>query len=61
MTLDKYEPNLNVLQLLDLPVPVAAQSEARTVFNRSKTAIVGSDPARGIDVYPRFFVLCYRV
>jgi hypothetical protein len=33
-----------------MPVPVAAQSKARTVFDRSNTGIVGSDPARSVEV-----------
>jgi hypothetical protein len=43
------------------PVPVAAQSKARTVFDRSNTGIMGSNPARGMDVCPRFCVLYYPV
>jgi hypothetical protein len=39
------------------PVPVVARSEARTVFDRSKTGIVGSNPAGGMGVCPRFSVL----
>jgi hypothetical protein len=39
------------------PVPMAAQSKARTVFNRSNTGIMGSDPARDMNVCPRFSVL----
>jgi len=34
-----------------LPVPMAAPSKTRTVFDRSKTGIVGSNPARGMTVY----------
>jgi hypothetical protein len=37
---------------------MAARSKARTIFNRSNTRIVGSNPARGMYVYPRFSVLC---
>jgi hypothetical protein len=44
-----------------LPVPMAVRSEASTVFERSKTGIVGSNPARGMDVSPRFSVLCCPV
>jgi hypothetical protein len=33
---------------------MAKRSEARTGFGRSNTAIVGSNPTRGMDVYPRF-------
>jgi len=42
-------------------VPMAAQSKAREVFNHSKTVIVVSNPARGMDVCPRFSVLCCPV
>jgi hypothetical protein len=38
----------------DLPVPVAAMSKARTVWDCSDTRIVGWNPPRGMDVYPRF-------
>jgi hypothetical protein len=40
---------------------MAAQSEARTVFDRSNTGIAISNPARGRDVCPRFSVLCCPV
>jgi len=43
------------------PVPMAELSEARIVFGRSKTGIVGSNPTRGMDVCPRFSVLCCPV
>jgi hypothetical protein len=43
------------------PVPMAARSEARTVFDRSNTVIAGSNPARGIDKSPRSPVLCCPV
>jgi len=39
-------------------VPMAAWSEAHTVFNCSNIGIVSSHPARGMDVCPRFSVLC---
>jgi len=43
------------------PVPTAARSEARTLFCRSNTGIVGSNPIRSMDVCPRFsvFLLSY--
>jgi hypothetical protein len=37
---------------------MAARSKARVVFDRSNTRIVGSNPARGMAVCPRFSVLC---
>jgi hypothetical protein len=37
---------------------MAARSKARTVFGRSNTGIVGSNPAWGMDVCPPFSVLC---
>jgi len=40
---------------------MAALSKARTVFNRLNTGIVGSNPARGMDVGRRFSVLCSTV
>jgi len=48
-------------QIFKKPVPMAVQSKARTVFNRSNTGITGSNPAQGIDVFPRFSVLCCPV
>jgi hypothetical protein len=43
------------------PVPMAARSKVRTIFDRSKTGIVGSNPAQGMDVCLRFSVLCCPV
>jgi hypothetical protein len=40
---------------------MAMQSEARTVFDHLNTGISGSNPIRGMDVYPRFSVLCRPV
>jgi hypothetical protein len=37
---------------------MAAWSKSRTVFDRSNIGIAGSNPARGMDVCPRFSVLC---
>jgi hypothetical protein len=37
-----------------LLVPMAAQSKARTAFDCSNTGIIGSNPARGMDVCLRF-------
>jgi hypothetical protein len=40
---------------------MAARSKAHTVFDLSNTAMVGLNPARGMDVCPRFSVLCCPV
>jgi hypothetical protein len=40
------------------PITVAARSEARTVFARSNTEIVGSNPTREIHVCMRLFCIC---
>jgi hypothetical protein len=40
---------------------MAPRSQARTVFNRSNTGIVSSNPARDMDVRPCFSVLCCPV
>jgi hypothetical protein len=40
---------------------MAARSKARTVFGRSNIGIMGCNPAQGIDMYPRFSVLCCPV
>jgi hypothetical protein len=37
------------------PITVAARSQAWTVFVRSNTVIVGSNPTRGMDVCVRLF------
>jgi hypothetical protein len=34
-----------------MPITVAARSKAWTVFARSNTGIVGSNPTQGMDVY----------
>jgi hypothetical protein len=43
------------------PVSIAVQSKASTVFGRSNIGIADVNPARGVDVCPRFFcvVLSY--
>jgi hypothetical protein len=46
---------------LILPVPMAAWSKVGTVFNRTNTGIVASNPTRGMDMCPRFSVLCFPV
>jgi hypothetical protein len=38
------------------PVLLAAPSKTRTVFDSSSAGIVGLNPARGMDVYPRLSV-----
>jgi hypothetical protein len=40
---------------------MVAPSGVRTVFDRSKTGIVGSNLTRGMDICPRFFLLCCPV
>jgi hypothetical protein len=44
-----------------VPVPVAVRSKARPVFGRSNIGIAGLNLARGMDVCPRFSVLCCPV
>jgi hypothetical protein len=51
---------MNMIDWLE-PIPMAALSKARTVFGRSNTGIVGSNPARGMDVFLHFSVLIYPV
>jgi hypothetical protein len=46
---------------MNVPVPMAARSKARTLFDRSNTGITGSNPARGMDVCLRFPVLSFPV
>jgi hypothetical protein len=42
----------------DLSIPVAARPKTWTVFARSNTGILGSDPTRGTDVPVRLFRVC---
>jgi hypothetical protein len=47
---------------MDTPVTVAQRSEACTVFARSESGIVGSNPTQGMDVwYVYVFILCLSV
>jgi len=41
-----------------VPIPVVAQSKARMVLNHYNIGILGSNPAHGMDIYPRDPVLC---
>jgi hypothetical protein len=51
-----------VLPVVCMPITVAAQPKAWTVFARSNTGVVGSNHTRGMDVCLRLFcifvVLC---
>jgi hypothetical protein len=47
---DNFTLFLSVIQIT-LPVTVAAESKAYTVFARSDTGIVGSNPIQGMDVW----------
>jgi hypothetical protein len=40
------------------PIRVSARSKAWSVFPRSKTGLVGSNPTRGMDVCLRLFCVC---
>jgi hypothetical protein len=39
-------------------ITVAAKSKAWTVFTRSNTGIMGSNPTQGMDVYVPLFCVC---
>jgi hypothetical protein len=56
-----FATGVPILKFVERPDPMAERSEARTVFGRSNTGIVGSNPTRGMDVCPRFSVLCFPV
>jgi hypothetical protein len=58
---NSLQVHLNTFYLARLPVPMAARSKARTVFNRSNTGNVGSSSARGMNVCPHFSMLCCPV
>jgi hypothetical protein len=47
---------IRLIKMLLKPVPLTARTKARNVFGRSNTGIMGSYPARGMDVCPRFSV-----
>jgi hypothetical protein len=42
-------------------VSMAEQSKACTVYDRLNIGIAGSNPAQGMDMCPRFSVLCWPV
>jgi hypothetical protein len=52
--------SVRLIKMCLKPVPMADRSEACTVFGRSNTGIVGSNPTRGMDVCPRFSVCRQR-
>jgi hypothetical protein len=39
------------------PVSIAERSKSCTAYDRSNIGIAGSNPARGMDVFPRFCVV----
>jgi len=54
-------PTIELTGYITKPVPLAARWEARTVFDRPKTGIAGSNTAWRMDVCPRFSVMCSPV
>jgi hypothetical protein len=42
-------------------VPSGRGFKAPTILDRSKTEVVGSNPARGMNTCPIFAALCWRV
>jgi hypothetical protein len=50
--------NLNGVKKTQVPNTEATQSKAWTVFARSNTGILGSNPTRGMDVCARLFCVC---
>jgi hypothetical protein len=52
---------LSLEQFKIVPITVAARSKEWTVFARSNTAIVGSNPTQGMDIYLRIFCVCVVV
>jgi hypothetical protein len=43
---------------IHVPIAVAARFRACTVFDRSNTGIVGSNPTKGVDACVRLFCVC---
>jgi hypothetical protein len=60
-TVDTEPETLPIYILTTRSITVAERSKARTVFARSNTGIVGSNPTRGMDVCVRLFCLCCSV
>jgi hypothetical protein len=58
---DSRERGILLKNNQDRPVPMAARSKARSVFDRSNTEVAGSNSARGMDVCTSFSVLCCSV
>jgi hypothetical protein len=54
-----WDPVNMVMNIWVPPVPVAALSKARTVFDRSNSGIAGSNPTRGMDVCLRVFCVMF--
>jgi len=57
LTLQKLNVRKYLHDKVKGPVPVAARSKACTVFNRSNTGIVASNPCWGMDVSAFFYIL----
>jgi hypothetical protein len=55
---DRCFDRKNALQEACMPITVAARSKAWTIFARSSTGVVGSNPARGMCVCIRLFCVC---
>jgi hypothetical protein len=58
-----YSSSQEIFNILNLRLYnlVVVRSKARMVLNPSNTGILGSNPTRGMDVCPRFSVLCCPV
>jgi hypothetical protein len=54
----QVKANINREQRLIGPITAAARSKASTVFARSNTRIVASNPTRGMDIGVRLFYVC---
>jgi hypothetical protein len=51
-----------VLHILNSwPITVAARSKGCTIFTRSDTGVVGSNPTRSLDARVRLFCVCVIV
>jgi hypothetical protein len=59
VNVDSNLPNFILAYIIiTWPITVAARCKVWTIFPRSKTRVVCSNPSRGMNVFVRFFCVC---
>jgi hypothetical protein len=58
LALNSYVDLISVTLRRAPPITVAVRSKARTIFARSNTEVVGSNPTRDMDVCMCLFCVC---